>query len=85
VQRCAHALFPGAGFIVAIGRPCHARPTVDEVSGEQLGTALRRLVQELVSERRRVALLERENRELRAQIEAVEKALREHDALAGVQ
>ncbi|HYB30554.1 MAG TPA: hypothetical protein VEF89_28400 [Solirubrobacteraceae bacterium] len=54
------------------------------MSGDQLGTALRRLAEELVTERRRVVALERENRELRAQIEAVEKALREDDAFAGV-
>jgi hypothetical protein len=74
--------------VLASLRPSSGRgtlgPTVDEVSGEQLGTALRRLVQELVSERRRVVLLERENRELRAQIEAVETALRDHDAYAEV-
>lgn len=77
-------MFPGAGLIAAVPRPCHARLTVDEMSGDQLGTALRRLAEELVTERRRVVALERENRELRAQIEAVEKALREDDAFAGV-
>jgi hypothetical protein len=42
---------------------------VKEVSSEQIGTALRRLAADLVAERRRVALLERENRELRSQLE----------------
>jgi hypothetical protein len=46
---------------------------VDEVSVEHLGTALHTLVQELAAERRLIALLERENRELKAQIEAIEK------------
>jgi hypothetical protein len=45
-----------------------ASPAVKEVSSEQIGTALRRLTADLVAERRRVALLERENRELRAQL-----------------
>jgi cell division protein FtsB len=46
-----------------------ASPQVKEVSSEQIGSALRRLAADLVAERRRVALLQRENRELRAQIE----------------
>jgi hypothetical protein len=46
-----------------------ASHTVKEVSSEQIGTALRRLAADLVAERRRVALLERENQELRAQLE----------------
>lgn len=50
---------------------------MDELSGEQVGSALRRLAQELADERRRVVLLERENRELRAQIKVAEDALRE--------
>lgn len=52
---------------------------MEDVSREEIGTALRRLVQELVAERRRVVLLEREHRELKAQIEAVEQRLRERD------
>jgi cell division protein FtsB len=43
------------------------------VSREQVGSALRRLAQDLIAERRRVAELERENRELKAQIEALER------------
>jgi len=46
---------------------------VKEVSSEQIGTALRRLAADLVAERRRVALLERENRELRAQLEELRR------------
>ena len=52
---------------------------MEDPSREEIGTALRRLVQELVAERRRVVLLERERRELKAQIEAFEKKLRERD------
>jgi hypothetical protein len=46
------------------------------VSREQVGSALRRLAQDLIAERRRVADLERENRELRARIEALERPKR---------
>jgi hypothetical protein len=51
-----------------------ASPLVKEVSSEQIGTALRRLAADLVAERRRVAVLQRENRELRAQIEDLRRA-----------
>jgi hypothetical protein len=50
-----------------------ASATVREVSSEQIGTALRRLAADLVAERRRVALLERENRELRAQLDELRR------------
>jgi len=46
---------------------------VKEVSSEQIGTALRRLAADLVAERRRVAVLERENRELRAQLDELRR------------
>jgi hypothetical protein len=55
------------------GAEVPASRAVREVSSEQVGTALRRLAADLVSERRRVALLERENRELRAQLEALRR------------
>jgi cell division protein FtsB len=45
------------------------------VSREQVGSALRRLAQDLIAERRRVAELERENRELKARIEALERTV----------
>jgi hypothetical protein len=48
-----------------------ASPAVKDVTSQQIGTALRRLAADLVAERRRVALLERENRELREQLEAL--------------
>jgi hypothetical protein len=47
---------------------------MEHVSGEQLGSALRRLAADLVEERRRVAMLERENKALRERIEALERA-----------
>ena len=48
-----------------------------QISGEQLGSALRRLAADLVQERRRVALLEQENEALRDRIEALERAVSE--------
>jgi cell division septum initiation protein DivIVA len=51
-----------------------------QVSGEQLGSALRRLAADLVAERRRTTLLARENRELRQQIEELQRALSEEKA-----
>jgi cell division protein FtsB len=52
---------------------------VREVTGEQLGSALRKLAEDLVIERRRVARLERENRELRAELEALKQPDGEHE------
>jgi hypothetical protein len=49
------------------------------VSREQVGTALRRLAQDLIAERRRAAALERENRELRAKLERLERAMHERE------
>ena len=48
-----------------------------EISGEQLGSALRRLAADLVQERRRVAQLEHENEALRERIGALERAVSE--------
>ena len=45
------------------------------ITGEQLSSVLRQLAVDLVAERRRVARLERENRELRGQIEALRRVL----------
>lgn len=39
------------------------------MGAERIGSALRRLAEDLVAERRRVALLERENRVLRTELE----------------
>jgi hypothetical protein len=53
---------------------------VNQGSHEPVGSVLRSLVQELAAERRRVAVLERKNRELRAQIDAAQENLRTRDA-----
>ena len=42
-----------------------------EPPSDQIGSTLHRLVAELIDQRRRLALLLRENRELREQIEAL--------------
>jgi cell division septum initiation protein DivIVA len=46
-----------------------------QITSEQLGNALRRLAADLVAERRRVALLQRENRELRERVQELERTL----------
>ena len=53
-----------------------------EISGERLGTALRTLAQDLVSERRRVTQLERENRELRRELEQLRDSVADRDVEA---
>ena len=50
-----------------------------EISGDRLGTALRALAQDLVSERRRVAQLERENRELRRELEQLRDSVADRE------
>jgi cell division septum initiation protein DivIVA len=45
------------------------------VTSEQIGSALRGLAEDLVVARRRIATLERENRELRAKLETLERAV----------
>ncbi|HKO26548.1 MAG TPA: hypothetical protein VJU80_03755, partial [Solirubrobacteraceae bacterium] len=77
VHGCLHASTLGAGLIAWVQPRWHAHATVDERSREQVGSALRRLAQELAAERRRLALLERENRGLRAQLKVAEATLRE--------
>jgi hypothetical protein len=52
-----------------------AAPGMKQITSEQLGTALRRLAADVVAERRRVAVLQRENRELRERIQELERAL----------
>jgi cell division protein FtsB len=54
-----------------------ASARVKDVSSEQIGSALRRLAEELVAERRRVAQLERENKALKAQVETLQRAAAE--------
>jgi hypothetical protein len=53
-----------------------------EISGERLGTALRTLAQDLVSERRRVTQLERENRDLRRELAQLRHSVADRDAEA---
>ena len=48
---------------------------VNEVGPERVGRALRKMAEDLVAERRRVVLLERENRELRAQLEELQRSV----------
>ena len=68
----------GAGFIAERDAGCDAPRTVG-VSREQVGTALRRLAQDLIAERRRAAALEFENHELRAQLERLERTMRDQE------
>jgi hypothetical protein len=79
VQRCTHPRITGVGALADPVDRCDARLAMREVSGERVGSALRRLAEDLVAARRQVALLERENRELRAQIQALERTLRERE------
>jgi cell division protein FtsB len=50
---------------------------VRDIDLDRVGTALRRLAEDLVSERRRVAQLERENRELRQELEQLRQSVPE--------
>lgn len=47
---------------------------VREITGERLGSALRQLAEDLVAERRRVAELERENRQLKQELEQLRRS-----------
>ena len=46
-----------------------------EPTSTRIGTALRRMAEDLVVERRRVLFLTRENRELRKQLEVLQRSL----------
>ncbi len=48
---------------------------VNEVGPERIGRALRKMAEDLVAERRRVVLLERENRDLRSQLEELQRSI----------
>ncbi len=48
---------------------------MNEVGPERVARALRKMAEDLVTERRRVVLLERENRELRAQLEELKRVV----------
>ncbi|HUA45205.1 MAG TPA: hypothetical protein VMA77_08270 [Solirubrobacteraceae bacterium] len=49
-----------------------------EVTSKRLGNALRRLAEDLATERGRVATLQRENKELRTRLAALRVRLEEH-------
>lgn len=49
-------------------------PRVRELTNERVGFALRQLAEDVVTERRRVRRLERENRELREQLELLTRS-----------
>ena len=48
---------------------------VKEVGPDRVRRALRKMAEDLVTERRRVMLLERENRELRSQLEQLQRSI----------
>ena len=48
---------------------------VKEVGPHRVARALHKMAEDLVTERRRVVLLERENRELRSQLEELQRAM----------
>lgn len=48
---------------------------VGDLRGDRVAYALRRLAEDLVTERRKVLRLERENRELRTQLELLRRSL----------
>jgi hypothetical protein len=69
---------PGAMRVSALdltARGHEAGRGMRQITSEQLGSALRRLAADVVAERRRVAVLQRENRELRERIQELERAL----------
>lgn len=69
---------PGAMDVSALDLSSRAEDAgagMRQITSEQLGSALRRLAADVVAERRRVALLQRENRELRERIQELERAL----------
>lgn len=55
-----------------------------EINGDRIGTALRQLAEDLVSERGRVAHLERENQELRQELEELRESLTEREVEAAL-
>jgi len=64
------------------GRARNARlGAVKEVKSDRIGFALRQLAEDVVQERRRVMTLERENRELKAQLEALQRSVEAHRSL----
>jgi chromosomal replication initiation ATPase DnaA len=57
-------------------------PAVREITSKRIGNALRRLAEDLATERRRAVLLEQENRELRTRLEALRRRAQEQEASA---
>ncbi len=65
----------GASLAI-MDRPDESHRTASALAGsERIGSALHALASDLIAERRRVARLERENKELRAQVEALQARL----------
>jgi 3-polyprenyl-4-hydroxybenzoate decarboxylase len=56
--------------------------TVKEVGPDSVGRALRRMAEDLVTERRRVVLLQRENRELKTELEELRRLVEQQRAPA---
>lgn len=48
---------------------------VKEVEADRIGRALKRMAEDLVTERRRVVVLQRENRQLRTQLEELRRSV----------
>jgi hypothetical protein len=65
----------GANPLVSLPRQCHSHANVNEVGPERVARALRKMAEDLVTERRRVVVLERENRKLRAQLEELQRVV----------
>jgi AMMECR1 domain-containing protein len=57
---------------------------VKEITGEQLGSALRQLAADLATARRRVVELERENRELEQELEQLRRSVAEREVEAAL-
>jgi len=66
------------------GSPDATLRKVRELKGERIGIALRQLAEDLVSERRRVALLERQNHELRQELEELRRSPAEEEVEAAL-
>ena len=53
-------------------------PKMKQVEPERVGRALRQMAEDLVTERRRVVLLQRENRQLKTELEELRRVAAEH-------
>ena len=61
-----------AGLLAGARRLCDGQRTMGDREA-RIGSALRRMAEDLVEAQRRVAVLERENRRLRARLETLER------------